>query len=203
MDRHLAIKPSFEASFLTCNPGLAQGFGCWLFYEAMLFGATQSWWGDSGPRARAHEGVDFSRYCDTSGRSRRLPHGTRIPAILDGRVVSIAEDFLGQSLFVRHGLDDGKGRRLYAFYGHILPSASCFPGAWLKAGEVVGIIADPQAREKSIPPHLHLSIAWVPDTIPSDRLDWKSLVTEKEILFLDPLKVLHLRYEVIPWEKAP
>lgn len=198
MSAYPVITSSFEASFRASNPGLAQGFKHWLFYEAMLFDASHTWWQYSGMRDRPHEGVDLSLYRDGPGRCRRLNHGTRIPVILDGMVVKIFRDFLGQSLYMSHELGDGKGRRLYSFYGHIKSLPGVGPGRRMKEGEVVGMIADPKMDKKTIHPHLHLSIAWVPDTFSSDRLDWETMVTEKEIVLLDPLKVLDLEHEIIP-----
>ena len=203
MSEYPVINSSFEASLLTWNPRLAREFQGWLFYEAMLFHGSHTWWGEGHRREGPHEGVDLSLYRDGRGRCRRLPHGTGVPAILDGGVAHIVRDFLGQSIIIRHDVSDGQGRQLYSFYGHMLPLAECVPGGWFKAGKVVGMIADPQMREKTIPPHLHLSIAWVPDTFPSDRLNWETMATEKEIVFLDPVKTLHLKYEVIPGDKRP
>ena len=203
MSEYPVINSSFAASLLTCNPRLAQGFQGWLFYEAMLFHGSHAWWGEGRRRERPHEGVDLSLYRDGRGRCRRLNHGTRIPVILDGTVVKNVSDFLGQSLYVSHELGDGQGRRLYSFYGHMESLAGVGPGRRVQEGEVVGTIADSQMSQKTIHPHLHLSIAWVPETFRSDRLDWETMSTEKEIVLLDPLKVLHLKYEVIPWEKRP
>ena len=71
------------------------GFKEWVFCPGMLFNSTDKWWGDQGKRDKPHEGLDLCLYKDRKDTILRLGEKAKVPAIYDGRVVRIVDDFLG------------------------------------------------------------------------------------------------------------
>ena len=63
------------------------------------------------------------------------------------------------------------------------------PFGSLKNGEPVGRIA-PERASGQVPPHLHLSLAWMSDGIHSTGFSWDSLAHNKDVVWLNPLDFL-------------
>jgi hypothetical protein len=63
---------------------------------------------------------------------------------------------------------------------------------------VFATVANPLGRKTSAPAHLHLSVAWVPDSIPVEALDWKTIGDARRFLLLDPLQVASFKHAVLP-----
>ena len=164
-----------------------RGFRRWLFLPGMGFLATEKWWGGGGQRSRPHEGVDFCLYEDQAGHPDGLAAGCMIPAAHDGRVVSIHDDFLGQTVWLRHGQPDGDGRCLHTAYGHLVPASGLAVGATVAVGAVVGAVADPASRTLKISPHLHFTVARIVCCPAVPRLDWSLVHDLRVVQLLDPL----------------
>ena len=49
-----------------------------------------------------------------------------------------------------------------------------------------------------MPPHLHLTLAWIPSTVGYEQLTWNYLGGAPEITLLDPLAVFPTTYAIIP-----
>ena len=111
--RYAVEKTNFSEQLLECNGLREAGFHRWAFHPGMLFGAREKWWGDRGARPTPHEGIDLCLYTNEPGHLLELGESTRIPVMLDGEVTKIEKDYLGQSVYVSHGIDDGHGRRLW------------------------------------------------------------------------------------------
>ncbi|MBF0259265.1 MAG: hypothetical protein HQK62_10575 [Desulfamplus sp.] len=77
--------------------------GEWLFYPGMLFGSRAKWWADWGYRYTPHEGVDFAFYKTLNKDIGVLDSTVMIPAMADGIILNICDDFLGQSVVIAHG----------------------------------------------------------------------------------------------------
>ncbi|GAB4390238.1 MAG: hypothetical protein Kow0025_20890 [Thermodesulfovibrionales bacterium] len=176
--------PSAPVSFgeaLARGNGLhGRGFRKWAFHPAMLFGSPRKWWGEGGPRPNPHEGLDFLFFRSAQGVEEGISRGSVVPAAFDGEVARLEKDFIGQTLYVRHGLAEGDGRRLFTIYGHTAPLAGLGPVA---AGEVVAKVAG----GAPVKPHLHLSLALVPDSLPVEALSWRTMAAAPEVELLDPL----------------
>ena len=71
------------------------GFKQWVFQPGMRFQALQKWWGDQGPRAAPHEGLDLYSFEDGAAWSTLWISHTQIPAAFAGHIVKIQPDFLG------------------------------------------------------------------------------------------------------------
>ena len=174
-----------------------KGFQEWIFYSAMLFGSRDKWWGDRGERDRQHEGLDIYLYRTGDGDIQYLDADTKIPVIFDGRVVKVCKDFLGESVFVSHNIYNLNGSRLYTIYGHTRPHDSIRSGEELSAGGVVGVLAGTRENNGTIPHHLHISVAWIPDTVLSQELDWEVITEQDGIVLLDPLQVIKCPYTIM------
>ncbi len=157
----------------------------------MCFTDRAAWWRGGADRGDFHEGLDICCYRTGDGRRLSLDAGARIPVTYAGEVVSIVDDFLGRSVFVAHDATDGRGRRLHSVFGHVVPTRGLMVGVSLGDGEEVGTIAGPPVGKSAVPPHLHLTLAWVARGGGGTRLDWGVLRDRDRVLLLDPLPLLH------------
>jgi hypothetical protein len=64
-------------------------------------------------------------------------------------------------------------------------------------GDVIATIAGAGNRKASIPPHLHISIAWIPKSIPYERLNWETISAAGNVILLDPLQIMDCKYTVV------
>ena len=56
-------------------------------------------------------------------------------------------------------------------------------------GEIIATVSAPANRKTAVPPHLHITLALIPDSIPATQLTWDNLGVEPTITLLDPLDV--------------
>ncbi|MCX5877226.1 MAG: M23 family metallopeptidase [Deltaproteobacteria bacterium] len=180
----------FFSSLLNLNHLADEGTG-WMFLPGMLFEDTQAWW-KNGPRQSPHEGIDLLFLADQSGQQQELPPQALVPPVWDGEVVAVFEDFLGNTVVVRHPVMDGQGWRLVSLYGHVRPLVGC--GEQVTAGEPLSEVACGKARGSSAPQdHLHLSLGWLaPGWSPTD-LSWPTLWANLGIRLIDPLPLVQPR----------
>lgn len=167
-----------------------KGFRRWLFADGMSFLDTGQWWGRRGKRPTPHEGVDFLFYETESGLRKQLPTGALVPALLDGEVVAVHGDFLGQTVWLGHGFGQESDRGLYSVYGHLAPNLRVARGAQVQAGTIIGTVADPTLAGKTIAAHLHLSVVLVRSGIDPCCLDWSTVQNAELAELVDPL-LLH------------
>lgn len=179
----------FFAYFLAANRTRLIGFGHWLFHPGMLFRALQQWWGRQKPRPTPHEGLDVCWYRDRDGGQRSLPAATVIPAPFAGRVVKISADFLGQSIFLIHPGLGTAGRDVLTALGHTSPLAGVAVGTVVSEGDGIATLADHVGRRTSVPPHLHITIALLPESYSEADLSWEKLSANPKFLLWDPLMV--------------
>jgi murein DD-endopeptidase MepM/ murein hydrolase activator NlpD len=177
--------------YLVEKNGLDQsGFKAWFFLPGMLFNARDTWWGEQGNRDRPHEGLDLCLYRDRDDKMLRIDEETKIPAIYDGVVVRIANDFLGQSIFMEHVLFHGDNTRLYAIYGHTKPVHRVRLGKTFKAGDIIATLAKTGKSKAHIFAHVHISLGCASQGVPYDALDWENISASTPLTFLDPLPVI-------------
>jgi hypothetical protein len=179
------------------NNLLQRGFAQWAFYPGMLFNAQDKWWGDGGRRASAHEGIDICLYRDSGGALQFIPKAARIPVIYAGQVKRILDDYLGSTLYLAHEIYDSRGNQCYTIYGHVAPCAGIAPGDNIRDGEIVAAIADTEDRKIHILPHVHISVAWIPENFPSEQLNWSMLKQASVITLLNPLDIFSCTYTVL------
>ena len=172
------------------------GFKHWLFHPGMLFRARQQWWGREQTRSNPHEGLDLCWFEDMAGRRRSLDQTIVIPVPFPGRIVKISRDFLGQSIFVAHDMEPIAGRRLYTAFGHTAPEEGPAEGKSVSEGEIIASISAPDQKKTTVPPHLHLTLALIPDTVTPEQLTWAYLGSATTIILLDPLAVFPTAFVV-------
>ena len=165
----------FFEYLLAANRGRLVGFKHWLFHPGMLFRARQQWWGGEQTRSNPHEGLDLCYFEDMAGRRHSLDQTIVIPVPCPGRIVKISRDFLGQSIFVAHDMEPIAGCRLYTAFGHTAPEEGLSEGKSVSEGEIIASISAPDQEKTAVPPHLHLTLALIPDTVTPDQLTWAYL----------------------------
>jgi len=188
-----AEKASYGEYFLRCNGMQRDGFLEWVFHPGMLFGSVQKWWGEGGCRDNPHEGLDIAWFRDGGGEIRRLGAGTLVPALYGGEVVRIGHDYLGESVYVCHGMEDGYGRTLHTIYGHIRPGDHIRRLASVGAGEALGTVVDPGLRDRKAPAHLHITAAWIPGSLPPEGMTWREIGALGPEGLLNPLDLIACR----------
>ena len=193
----LTRKTRFNEYFIEYNGLNERGFEEWAFYPGMLFSSIDKWWGDWGNRDKPHEGLDLCLYRDKDGNNNGLDATVKVPVMYDGKVVRIIDDFLGKSVCVIHDIHDGKENQLYTIYGHTEPLDGINRGAILSEGSVIATITNPRREKVNISPHLHISIAWMPKSLPYERLTWETISNSSIVTLLNPLKVIDCEYTVM------
>lgn len=168
-----------------------RGFEAWLLYPGMEFGAWETWWGDKGPRIRPHEGIDLCFYRGVADNVFHIDERAKIPAMYDGIVVKIIDDFIGKTIIMRHSFPEiGEGTFL-TMYGHTNPGESLETDRSVKMGEIIATLAVPRGANAPLP-HLHLTLVWSPEPIPYNMLDWTTIGNSEVVRLVDPLHVIGL-----------
>ncbi len=184
----MTCPPSMPVSFtdrlVSVNHLEASGFQRWSFQPGMLFAATTVWWPTLTPaRPCPHEGLDLATFVDNSGNCRSLTHGAMVPVLADGEVVAIFDDFLGKSILVVHGYQQG-GAALHSLYAHCQIAPGVRIGHQCHGGEIIGgIAASPRGPA---PAHLHLSILWLSGGM-DGGVSWPRINNAPNIRLCDPL----------------
>jgi murein DD-endopeptidase MepM/ murein hydrolase activator NlpD len=140
----------------------ASGFMSWSFRKGVFFGDHQEWWGTKNRRRTMHEGIDFIEGSLQDGTIQAIREGTPVGALADGNVVTILNDFLSQTVVVCHtSLRDFEGNRFFTLYSHIHPEIDTSNP--VTGGQILGRVA--KVKEAGAPAHLHLTGAWIPESI--------------------------------------
>jgi hypothetical protein len=190
-------RTQFTQSIVRANALDKSGFKVWFFRPGMLFNSLDKWWGDHGERDKPHEGLDICLYKDRQDRILCLDGKTKIPAMVDGVVVRIFNDFLGKSLIVKHDLPKNDSGRFYTIYGHTNPLAGLHVGNIVKGGDIIATLVDPIDSKHNILPHLHISLGWASKYISYDQLDWETIGSRNTLTLLDPLHVIGEYYPAL------
>ena len=117
-------KSKFFDYLLASNGPALAGFKSWLFQPGMEFNSRRTWWGEQQPRSCPHEGLDLCCFEDSRGQLRQVGPDLQIPATLAGKILKLAGDFLGESIYLSHEILAADGRRLCTAYGHTRPLAA-------------------------------------------------------------------------------
>jgi murein DD-endopeptidase MepM/ murein hydrolase activator NlpD len=184
------IRSRFLGYLLENNQPYMAGFKQWIFQPGMEFNSSIQWWGDNKPRSSPHEGIDLCRFENSAGEVKEVNGSIRIPAAWAGKIRKIDHDFLGKSIFISHEIFDENAGQLYTIYGHTDPGAAIKAPGTVRAGEIIGVIADPPERRTTILPHLHITVAWIPAWFPLEQLVWQNIGSDSSITLLNPLLIL-------------
>jgi hypothetical protein len=186
----------FSGHFAKANGLGERDFVEWVLCPGMLFGASGEWWGDRRRRRTPHEGLDLCYYTDGRGGLHSLDKGARIPALYDGMVVCIIDDFLGRSLIVNHDPADTVATRFCTIYAHTEPESDICIGRMVVQGEVIASVAGVGKPRSKARPHVHISAGLVPRDTPWGELDWKNMGDPGVMTLLDPLQFVD-RYRLV------
>ena len=167
------------------TPGKGQKIQ-WVFHCGMLFSSWDKWWGDFQYRASAHEGVDVTYFRTNPNDLHHFDHSVQVPAMADGVVLNICDDFLGQTLVVRQEGLTILDRQVLFVYAHIDPDVQIKPGDVLKKDQIIATVCN-TLKNPQLPPHLHFSCFEVAKRIPSDQLNWHLFSSGSEINMIHPL----------------
>ena len=169
------------------------GFKEWVFYPGMLFQDMEAWWTDNGLRPTPHEGIDLCFYRDNTGQVSRISNGAKIPAMYAGDIVHIHDDFLGKSIYVKHSINDKRGNALHSIYGHTIPRNHYVTGKRVREGDIIAEVAAISENSKVLP-HIHITMAWIPESLPCKKLNWDTILTSRSVALCNPLEHIGTKY---------
>ena len=158
----------------------------WLFHCGMLFSSLNKWWGDFKFRHAIHEGIDITYFRTRSGEIKCFNPSTRIPAMDNGKIIHICDDFLGQTIVVEHDISISFNRRILFVYAHIIPETNVKTGILIHKDDIIATVCDTK-KNPILPPHLHFSCFEVPSYIPPKDLNWKLFSKNPDIHLIHPV----------------
>ncbi len=180
---------SFTEIFVRQNKLDGQAFAGWFFHAGMEFGSQQTWWGGKRKRARPHEGVDLCFYRGVDDAVFRIDDESKIPAMYDGIVVKIMDDFLGKTIVLEHSFPSNGDSVFLSIYGHTKPMQKLEPGQRVNAGGIMATLA-PHKNPTAPVPHLHLTLGSSPRPVSYEMLDWSNIGNPDNVHLVDPLQVI-------------
>eukprot|EP00933_Yihiella_yeosuensis_P078898 TRINITY_DN9086_c0_g1_i1.p1 TRINITY_DN9086_c0_g1~~TRINITY_DN9086_c0_g1_i1.p1 ORF type:complete len:264 (-),score=47.22 TRINITY_DN9086_c0_g1_i1:367-1158(-) len=219
------VFPSTTAAFHRWIRRLeASAGGSFVLPDGAQFGGKCYWWGKRNSRPAPHEGVDFCKFMvDGEATPRQLPVDFALPAVADGEVVGIFDDFLAKTIVLRHketvenlhklehSKADAAAERwpVCTLLAHIQPKSGTALGQHVDGGSE-GEIFQPNATcephvailpasRTRAPSHIHLSMLAAPTTFPWALITgWPELLkrsADREVAFLAPPLPEGLRLE--------
>jgi len=183
---HNKIPASTFTSVLVALNKLSD-FSKWHFEKGMGFGENDKWWEGTGERTHPHEGVDVCFYTTKRGSRANLSLDTYIPALYSGEVIKVFDDFIGQTILLRHSFLCEIDCQLYSMYGHVNPLFHVTAGQEIDCTEKIATIADTALKKRPMPPHLHISTLWLPRSFPAKTVEW-GMENDTTVRFCDPLE---------------
>ena len=143
----------------------------WLFHCGMLFSSKDKWWGDFKFRHSAHEGIDITYYRTYPDKIHCFDASIKVPAMGDGIILNICDDFLGQTIVVEYENLTSSFRRVLLAYAHIIPEKGLKTGHITKKGDIIARVCNTY-KNPQLPPHLHFSCFEVLKKVQPEHLDW-------------------------------
>ena len=71
----------------------------------------------------------------------------------------------------------------------------------VREGRIIAFITDLFKKKEIMLPHLHISIAWVPESISHEQLNWKVMSNPEVITLLNPIDFIAHKYTVLAQER--
>ena len=84
----MALFTSYLNTLARINSLGEQSCISWYFFNGMLFGSRDKWWGDFKFRASTHEGIDITYY-SSGGKFNCFTPLIQVPAVQNARIVNI------------------------------------------------------------------------------------------------------------------
>jgi hypothetical protein len=160
----------------------------WLFHCGMLFESKDKWWGDFKFRHCPHEGIDITYYRTYPDEMHRFDDSIKVPAMDDGILLNICDDFLAQTLVVEHGKSILFDRRILFVYAHIIPEKSLKLGHIIKKGDVIARVSDTH-KNPQLPPHIHFSCFEVLRKVQPKYFNWNLFSKNNEVNLIHPVSL--------------
>jgi hypothetical protein len=176
---------TFTADLVFLNK--LSSFFKWHFEKGMGFGENDTWWRGVGVRTHPHEGVDLCYYTNVRGRRVYLGLDTYIPPLYPGEVIKVFDDFIGQTILLKHVFFNEKDCQLYSMYGHVNPLFHITAGQEIDCTEKIATIADTALKNRPMLSHLHISTLWLPRSFPAETVEW-GMENDTAVRFCDPLE---------------
>jgi hypothetical protein len=158
----------------------------WLFHCGMLFSSRDKWWGDFKYRQSTHEGIDITFYRLPDNKIHCFDDSIRVPAMDDGIIVNICDDFLARTLVVKYTKISASNTQIFFAYAHIIPKKDLKSGHKIKKNEVIATICK-NSKNPQLPPHLHFSCFEVPKDISPEYLNWDFFSKSSDINLINPV----------------
>ncbi len=196
----LLLNSGFNESFIKLNRLKDNKFKEWIFVPGMLFSSMEKWWG-TGRRDRPHEGLDLCFYADHKHNIFRLSEKIKIPALFDGIIAGIIDDFLGKSIIIKHNISSGAGTVFCSILGHVIPHKIISVDSIVKQGDVIASVAASGGSKTKISPHLHLSLGHIIEDFPLQKLDWNTISDPGVFSLLDPIRLIKEKYRILDYEE--
>jgi hypothetical protein len=143
----------------------------WLFYPGMLFLSGDKWWGDFRFRSTPHEGIDICFFRGDRNKIQCFNPEIQVPALENGRLINICNDFLGQTLVVESRKIQPAHTGVLTAYAHIRPAAPLKINDNIKKNQIIATLCD-TVKNPQLPPHLHLSCFEIPKSVKAEELNW-------------------------------
>ena len=158
----------------------------WLFYCGMLFSSEDKWWGNFKLRHSSHEGIDITYHRTYPDIMHSFDDSIKVPAMADGIILNICDDFLGQTLAVEYEDSMLFNQRTLLVYAHIIPVQGLKAGHTIKKNQVIARVCDTY-KNPQLPPHLHLSCFDVLKKVQKKDLTWNLFSNSLEVNLINPV----------------
>ena len=158
----------------------------WLFYCGMLFSAGDKWWGDFKFRHSVHEGIDITYYRTHPEKMQCFDDSIKVPAMDDGIILNICDDFLAQTLVVEHESSISSSKRVLFAYAHIIPEKGLKIGHVIQKSDVIAKVCSTH-KNPLLRPHLHFSCFEVSKNVLLKNLNWTLFSTNPDINPINPV----------------
>ena len=174
-----------QVNNLSCSLGNGQKVQ-WLFHCGMLFSSMDKWWGDFKFRHSAHEGIDITYYRTHPGEMLCFDDSFKVPAMDDGIILNICDDFLAQTLVIEHKNSISSSKRILFAYAHIIPEKGLKIGNIIQKKAVVARVCDTY-KNPLLPPHLHFSCFEISKEVEPKHLNWDLFSSDPGINLIHPV----------------
>jgi len=158
----------------------------WLFHCGMLFSSMDKWWGDFKYRQSAHEGIDITYYRTHPEKIHCFDDSIKVPAMDDGIILNICDDFLAQTLVVEHESSIFSSKRILFAYAHIIHETSLKIGNVIRKKDLIARVCDTY-KNPLLPPHLHFSCFEISKKVLPEHLNWSLFSANPDINLINPV----------------
>jgi len=158
----------------------------WLFHCGMLFSSRDKWWGDFKYRLSTHEGIDITFYKTEYNEIHCFDDSIKVPAMDDGIILNICDDFLAQTIVIRHKVLTSSNRQILFTYAHIVPEKGLQPGHIVTINDPIAKVSNTY-KNPQLPPHLHFSCFEIPQDIRPEHLNWDLFSKSPDINLINPV----------------